>query len=75
MRRSGVTTGYLSEEGLRDCVAGRGSGQDRGEDAEVERFLQLYCENLGIDLPPAQMHSLRAQIRQLVRQQRGGGGG
>jgi len=75
VRRSGVTMGHLSEEALRDCMEGRGVGEDRGEDTEVERFLQLYCENLGIELPPAQMHSLRAQIRQLVRQQRAGGSG
>ena len=73
VRRSGVKIGQLSNESLIDCVTGRGEGRDREEDAEVERFLQLYCENLGLNLPPAQLHALRAQVRQIVREQGEGG--
>jgi hypothetical protein len=72
VRRSGIKVGHISEDDVNRIVAGEGIGggsnSNRGEDAEVERFLQIYLHNLGLSLPPQQLDALRAQIRQMVRE-------
>lgn len=70
VRRSGIKVGHISEDDVNRIVAGEGigGGSNRGEDAEVERFLQIYLHNLGLSLPTQQLDALRAQIRQMVRE-------
>ena len=76
VRRSAVKARLVSRETLSgDYISNNQNGiSDTAMNNEIERLLEIYSENLGVNLHPVQQAALRAQLRTLIMQEQMGNG-